>query len=461
VLVLILAVDGLGVVDNSRSRAGRFRRWSAGRGFLAHVSESVRAPASPVPSGHWLVRSIRTLFTDKTALALFAIPAGLLVAGIVSWVIDWRLGVDSAVYRSGAVALVTGEPLYDNDFLSAEPPWAHLPFTYPPTGALLFLPLALFPTQISWGILAAISVLALALVIRIAIEATGPSRLNPATATLLLTAGALLLEPVWRTLFLGQINIILMALVVVDVLVLNAATGRARHLGGVLVGIAAAVKLTPLIFVPHLWFTGRRADAARALGTFAALQLLIFALRPHDFVRFWTVAVTDPARTGPTFWAGNQSLNGLVLRLSDLASWSLAAAVGCCAVLAVPAFILMRRFHRAGQPLAALLVTAFFGLLLSPVSWSHHYVWVVPLIVLLASKLPGRPGLRVGLGAIVVVYASCVLLIMRTSDPSRPPGVKPELEWTPPEVVLGSVYLLVPLVLGAVLLRTTRTPGGG
>ena len=349
------------------------------------MRETLRAttPAVPVEDGHWLARSLRRLFASRYALALFAVPAGMLVAGVVSWVIDWRLGVDSAVYRSGAVALLTGEPLYDNDFLSAEPPWARLPFTYPPTGALLFVPLALFPTQVSWGILAAISVLALALVVRIAIEATRPSWLPPAKATILITIGALALEPVWRTLFLGQINLILMALVVTDVLVLGTVAGRARRLGGVLVGVAAAVKLTPLIFVPHLWLIGRRADAVRALATFAALQALIFAILPHDFARFWTVAVTDPARTGPTFWAGNQSLNGLVLRLSDLAPWALAAAAGIGALLAVPAVFFARRFHRAGQPLAALLVTAFFGLLLSPVSWSHHYVWVVPLIVLL------------------------------------------------------------------------------
>jgi alpha-1,2-mannosyltransferase len=426
------------------------------------VSETARAtPVIPVDDGHWLVRSLRRLFAARaTTLALVAVPAGLLVAGVVSWVIDWRLGVDSAVYRSGAVALLTGEPLYDNDFLSAEPPWASLPFTYPPTGALLFVPLVLFPAQVSWGILAAISVLALALVVRIAIESlpSRPSWLAPARTTVLVTVLALGIEPVWRTLFLGQINLILMGLVVTDVLVLGAVRGRARHLGGVLVGVAAAVKLTPLIFVPHLWLIGRRADAVRALATFGALQALLLAIIPHDFARFWTVAVTDPARTGPTFWAGNQSLNGLVLRLSDVAPWALAAAVGIGAALAVPAVILVRRCHRDGRPLAALLVTAFFGLLLSPVSWSHHYVWVVPLIVLLLGRLGEHPGRRAlaGLGAVVLVFASCVLLIMRTSDPSRPPGVKPELEWTPPEVVLGNVYLLVPLVLGAVLLVRTR-----
>ncbi len=429
------------------------------RGLLFTVS--VDAPVAP-PAQHWLRESLRRLFArPKLVVALSVVPAGVLVAGIVSWAIDWRLGVDSAVYRSGAIALLTGEPLYDNDFLSAEPPWAQLPFTYPPTGALLFIPLALFATQVSWGVLGALSVLALALVVRIAIQnvPTRPTWMTPARTTIAVTILALGLEPVWRTLFLGQINLILMALVVVDVLVL----GRSRYFGGVLVGVAAAVKLTPLIFVPHLWLTGRRADAIRAVVTFVLLQGLIFAIIPHDFTRFWSVAVTDPGRTGPTFWAGNQSLNGLMLRLTDLAPWALGAAIAVGVVLAVPAVFLVLRYHRAGQPLTALLVTAFFGVLLSPVSWSHHYVWVVPLIILLLARLPdrlptGRARVRAlsGIGAVVLVFASCVLLIMRTSDPNRPAGEKPELEWTPPEILLGSAYLLVPLVAGVLVLTRMR-----
>jgi alpha-1,2-mannosyltransferase len=405
---------------------------------------------------------MRRLFANpRLVVALLAVPVGMLLFGVVCWVINWRLGVDTAVYRSGAIALLTGEPLYDTMSLSAEPWWAQLPFTYPPTGALLFIPLALFPTQIAWGVLGALSVLALALVVRVAIQnvRTRPVWMTPARTTITVTLLALCLEPVWRTLFLGQINLILMALVVTDVLLLK----NSRYFGGVLIGVAAAVKLTPLIFVPHLWLTGRKKDAVRALVTFAVLQGLLFAIIPHDFRRFWSVAVTNPERTGPTFWAGNQSVNGLMLRLTDLAPWALGAAIAIGVLLAVPAVYLVGRFHRAGQPLTALLVTAFFGVLLSPVSWSHHYVWVVPLIVLLLSRLPDRlpdGWARVralsGIGAIVLVYASCVLLIMRTSDPNRPFGDHPELNWTPPEILLGSSYLLVPLVAGVLVLTRAR-----
>ncbi|MGH3517880.1 MAG: glycosyltransferase 87 family protein [Haloechinothrix sp.] len=397
--------------------------------------------------------SLRRLAVRPRSVALLAaIPVLALFVGIVGWLFDWRLGVDSAVYRAGALTLLAGEPLYDTTTLGPEPWWALLPFTYPPTAALLFVPLAPLPVQVAWGVLAAASILAMALVIRITIATLPRSPLavswwaSPARATLLFAVALLVIEPVWRTIFLGQINLILMALIVLDLLVISA---RPNRFGGVLVGIAAAVKLTPLIFVPHLLFTGRWREAVRALATFAALQGLMFLLIPYDAMRFWGHAVSDPGRTGPIHWAGNQSLNGLVNRLSDLAPWSLAVAVGIGAVLAGPAVWLMLRFHRSGRALPALLVTAFYGLLISPVSWSHHWVWAVPLIVLLVSRLPQTTPATaarrwLGTGVIVAVFISCVLLAL-------PNGRNLELHWDFWQYLLGSVYLLVPAVLVLVL----------
>jgi alpha-1,2-mannosyltransferase len=410
-----------------------------------------QSPAS-ADSRPWFPGGVTTLAARARVDArLFVVPAGVVLAGVVCWLINWRLGVDSAVYRSGALALLHGEPLYDSMSLSAEPSWARLPFTYPPTAALLFAPLGMFPTQVSWGLLGALSLLGMAFVIRTCVLALPdrPSWLTPGKATLVLSVLLLGVEPVWRTLLLGQINLVLMALVVVDVLVLKGS----RYSGG-LTGVAAAVKLTPLIFVPYLLLTGRRADALRAVGTFLALQALMFVLIPHDTVRFWTHAVSDPARTGPIYWAGNQSLNGLLLRITDLAPWSLRAALVLGAVLAVPAAVAVRRLHERGQDLAGLLVAAFFGLLVSPVSWSHHWVWVVPLIVYLLSRLPeplpaglARVRALAGVGAVVAVFASCVLLIMRN-------GHLLELTWSPGEFLVGSAYLLVPAVAaGFVLVR--------
>ncbi|SFQ21072.1 alpha-1,2-mannosyltransferase [Amycolatopsis arida] len=409
-------------------------------------------PPAPPPRLSLRTSLERLSLRPRSIALLAAVPALALVAGVVGWLLDWRLGVDSAVYRAGALTLLHGEPLYEANTLGPEPWWALLPFTYPPTAALLFVPLALLPVQVAWGVMAAVSILAMALVIRVTIGSLPrprgelPRWASPARATLVFTVVLLGLEPVWRTLFLGQINLILMAMIMLDVLVIGARNSR---WSGVLVGVAAAVKLTPFVFIPHLFFTGQRAAAGRALGTFAGLQGLMFLLIPGDAARFWTHTLFDTGRIGPIHWAGNQSLNGLLNRLTGLAPWASPAALAIGALLGLPALWLVLRFHRRGQALAALLVTGFYVLIVSPVSWSHHWVWAVPLTVLLVSRLPqGTPATAwrrwLAAGAVVAVFLSCVLLVL-------PNGRSIELHWQFWQFVVGSAYLLVPVVLIGVL----------
>lgn len=371
--------------------------------------------------------------------------------GIVGAFAGWTLGMDSAVYRAGALTLLHGDPLYNTDTLAFEPSWALLPFTYPPAAALLFVPLAPLPIPIAWGAIGAVSVLALAAVVRLALREVPrrPGSVLAATgiATVVLTAASLVLEPVWRTLSLGQVNLVLLALVMLDVLVVSA---RGSRWGGVLIGVASAIKLTPLIFVAHLLFTGRRREALRALGSFAALQGLMYLLIPYDVTRYLTHAVSDPTRIGTIHWSDNQSLNGLLLRLTDSAPWSTAVALAAGAALAVPAGWLMLRFHRQGDALAAMLVTAFYGLLVSPVSWTHHWVWVVPMFVLLIARMSDSRD-SIGVSALVVVFGSYVLLVL-------PGGRDPEQGWSVLDHLLGNAYLYVPLVLGAWLVLSARRP---
>ncbi|MDQ3405508.1 MAG: glycosyltransferase 87 family protein, partial [Actinomycetota bacterium] len=392
----------------------------------------------------------------RPLLALSVVPVLCVLLGVVGWRLDWHLGVDETVYRSGAIALLRGEPLYARLFLDSQPSWAQLPFTYPPTAALLFLPLVLVPTQVAWGLLAAASIVATSVVVLVTSRALPdrPQWMTGPKVVVLLAIVALGLEPVWRTLALGQINLLLMAMIVLDVLLIGVAKTPMRRFGGVLIGIAAAVKLTPLIFVAHLLVTGRRADALRAIGTFAVLQGGLFLLIPGDVRAFWGDAVRDPHRIGPIHQVGNQSINGLVLRLTGNADWSLAAALAVGAVLAVPCVLLVRRLHQRRRPVPALLVTAFLGLLVSPVSWSHHWVWVVPLVVFLLArvsvavpKLGWASRFRFGGAAsVVLIFSSCVLIFLHY--------LKAETDWGALDFVVGSAYLLVPLVAGAtVLLR--------
>ncbi|HJQ46149.1 MAG TPA: glycosyltransferase 87 family protein [Amycolatopsis sp.] len=376
------------------------------------------------------------LSADPTRLLAATLVVVALVTGVVAWLEGWRVGADSAVYRAGALTFLHGDPLYGLGRLSALPSWVALPFTYPPAAALLFTPLTALPAGLAWGVVSVASVLSVAMVVRICARPAG--RLTVVG----LTVVGLGLEPVWRTLALGQINLILMAIVVIDVLVL-----AGSRWSGMLVGVAAAVKLTPLIFVGYLFLTGRWRDGLRALATFGALQGLMFLLIPHDAIRYWTEAVLDPSRVGGVNWAFNQSLNGLLNRAAHAASWSGTLALLIAAVLAVPAAWLVRRLHRRGEDLAALLVTAFLGVLASPISWSHHWVWAVPLIALLLVKRH-----LVWAGAITLFLGSSVIMLV-------PNGGDTEFGWGLGWSILGNSYVLA-AVLGilGLTVRELRRP---
>jgi alpha-1,2-mannosyltransferase len=317
--------------------------------------------------------------TGLRRVLLVALPLVFLGYGLVGWLRGWPLGVDSSVYRAGSVLLLHGHSPYDVGDLG----YLHLSFTYPPAAALLFTPLAALPVQLAWAVMASASVLALALVIRLAVAAVPYWRFPVGWSTLLLTVAMLCLMPVWRTIGLGQVNVLLMAMVAVDVL---AVAARGSRWGGLLVGAAAAVKLVPLIFIPHLFFTGKRAAAARALAVFAGLQGLTLLIAPQDSA-YWTSYVFQTSRIGPAQFPANQSLDGLMTRMTDMSPWSAYAAWVIGAALAVPALMLVLRYHRRGQDLSALCVTACFGLLLAPVSWLPCWVWIAPVVVALSSWL--------------------------------------------------------------------------
>jgi alpha-1,2-mannosyltransferase len=372
------------------------------------VGNETVVDAAPVISAAPARRSKPWVGVSAQRMVLVAVPLFFLGCGLAGWSRGWSLGVDSSVYRAGAVLLLHGHSLYDVGGLG----YLRLSFTYPPAAALLFAPLAVLPAQLAWAVMAAASVLALVVVIRAAIAAVPYWRFPAGWSTLLLAAAMLGVVPVWRTIGLGQVNVLLMAMVAVDVL---AVTARRSRWGGVLTGIAAAVKLVPLIFIAHLLLTGKRAAAARALAVFAGLQGLALLIAPQD-AAYWTSYLFQTGRIGPAQQPYNQSLDGLVARLTGAAPWSAHAAWAIGAVLAVPALMLMLRYHRRGHDVAALCVTAYLGLLLAPVSWLPDWVWIAPVVVALLSWLQaawGGAGQRraagwerwAGVGAVIGVIA--------------------------------------------------------
>ena len=211
---------------------------------------------------------------------------------------------DLFVYRYGGRAVLDSLPLYE-----ADDPVTGYPFTYPPFAAVVMVPLALLPVWLSAALWTATSVGALAAVVVVARRALGRS--TPGWLVALLTAAAVALEPVWQNLAFGQVNVLLMLAVLVDLV------RPERRWSGVLVGVAAGVKLTPLLFVVLLVLIGRRAAAGRAVAAFAVTVALGFAVLPGPAASYWTQGLFDASRVGPPALAHDQSVYGALSRLFD------------------------------------------------------------------------------------------------------------------------------------------------
>ncbi|KFU76698.1 alpha-1,2-mannosyltransferase [Amycolatopsis lurida] len=357
------------------------------------------------------------------AMTVFAAVA------IVWWLSDTPLGVDSAVYRAGGFAVVHGESLYSP--LLALPGWApELPFTYPPFAALLFTSLTALPSQLSWGLLT----LAAAPSLYCAVRPFADRAHLP-----LLLIGAFALQPVWQTIGLGQVNLVLMAAVVADIFLL-----RGSRWSGITIGIVAAVKLIPLIFIVHLLVVRRTADAARALTAFLCASAFAAAVLPSDSVRYWTSAIFNDHFAEMKGWVGNQSWQGFVARTVPEGHPATVVIVVFAVVCSVVAIWLVHRLHRAGDDRAALLVTAGCSLLISPISWTHHWVWVVPALALLAAR--GHRGVVV---AVAVLFTGWTVAVV-------PGGGGAERDWNLAEAIIGNAYLTVAFVGGLVCLSRSR-----
>jgi alpha-1,2-mannosyltransferase len=299
--------------------------------------------------------------------------------------------IDAAVYRDGGIA-ARNRPamLYSLDFGAAK-----LPFTYTPFAALLFAAGSGAPFG-TWQLgLAVLTIGLLPVVAYVSLGLAGrPAGLARAAAALTIAAVGLWLEPVAMTLFFGQINLVLLALVVGDLALPDRITGK-----GTGIGLAAGIKLTPLIFIPYLLYT-RRVKAAAVSGlTFAVTAGLGSVVLPHASAVYWGGKFTHPGTT--PFHLANQSLNGVILRFTHAGPdahtyWLIAAAAAGLAGLATSVLA-----ARRGHQLLGLVTCAATGLLVSPISWSHHYVYVIPALAL-AAYGPRRLGYRI-LGAALVV----------------------------------------------------------
>jgi alpha-1,2-mannosyltransferase len=367
------------------------------------------------------------------ALAGLAALAWYLLPGLNEPGSHWPMW-DVSVYWWGGQQAARGAALYA--------PGARYSFTYPPFAAALFAIAADGPEGVLKAAITAGSAVALPVLCWQSLGMAGIRR-RPETV---FTVSALALStlPVSYTLHLGEVNLILTALVGTDLL-------RRRDGGwwqGIATGTAAGIKLTPLIFIAYLAITRRLRAAAVAAGTFAVTVTIGAIVLPDQSRVYWLSGVfSDQNRIGNPANPSNQSLSGAVARLAgnlDAAGgWWLALEFGTAlAGLAIAVWA-----HRRGHQLAGVASCAITGLLISPIAWTHHWVWAVPLLVQLAVTAVRLRSGWYGLAAAVTAAVFSGLVPMPW--PGRP--------LSPGRLIEGDLYVLCGLsVLAGAALTLTR-----
>jgi alpha-1,2-mannosyltransferase len=357
--------------------------------------------------------------------------------------------IDLHVYRLGGYAVLHGLRLYRVRYVG-------LPFTYPPFAAVGFVALAALPWPVAFAFLTVASVAALPSLLYAALRL--PSAAwdfdRPAAWRLAFAAGTagLWLEPVRTALGYGQIDLLLAAAILFDL---------ARPEGtfkGALIGLCAGLKLTPAIFILYLLLTRRFRAAATAMAAFAVTIGVGYLVVPASSVIFWDKTFVRPGRISPVQNAENQSLLGAIARTLHtphvLAIWLPAAIIVAVAGLAAAA-----RAQRQGNEALGFSVCAITGLLISPISWTHHWVIAIPALLLAAIWLCQRRAqlrrrwLISGTAALAATAVTGWLGIARRADGSR------WLHLTTLGLAETDVYVVAGLSALAVAVTTTLVYG--
>lgn len=376
--------------------------------------------------------------------------------------IPWNpVMVDLEVYRlAGRTLLEGGDPYHLP---------GSLPFLYPPFAALLAVPLALLPlavVEVAWTIAGVIAVLAV-------LHRFG---LSGARLSLVGAAVIFIAEPVNQTLSFGQVGIFLAALVILDLVPgPRLLPGRRLLPPGVLTALAAAVKLTPAIFWLFLLGAGRKGlDAPRragliSVGTAAAVTLVTAIIVPRTSLDFWGRLARGDTGLGNSYvYFTNQSVMADVVRVLGLGRPSELLALGACALVALLGAWVGLLWQRRGMTGFGVALCGLAGLLASPVSWSHHFVWIVPLALCLAGPLlPRQVGPPTGLPLWFQILGwAFVGWVVVAPYKQLPGGADVELTWTPAQNLIASTTALLGLAilisaLIIVLRRPERKPAAG
>jgi alpha-1,2-mannosyltransferase len=432
---------------------------------------------------HWLLAA---------GAAAFAVVLALWVAlevvdpGAVENFVDLNVYTDGGLivrHMLGGYHPHGSTPLYSWGGLGS----LELKFTYPPFAAVAFVAASIVPWQFAKQLSVGVNIAALLVALWFTWGALGyRSQKVRLGATLLTAAAVLWTEPVLRDLYLGQVNLVLMALVIWD---LTQPDGRWWK--GAATGLAAGIKLIPLIFVPYLVLTRRFREAAMVCAGFLVTVVLGFVVLPGDSADWWFRGlVAHASRTGFVGWAGNQSLLALTTRLSGSIAAGVPPWIAIGALTLIAGLLGATLLYRAGHPLPALLLTELTGDLWSPISWDHHWVWIAPWVAVAAAygvryrhvaraRAIGFWAMAVGIVAVFAGWPTTWFGVpphlgldsygLIWEPPNTSPGFfvkhgdlpgNAEYHWHGLQLITGNAYVLAALVIFVILVVTAVRIGG-
>ena len=395
----------------------------------------------------------------------------VVVVGVVVSAMALALGVllgpdfdyfDFQIYHRAVTFWLDGNNIYD--YWQTDPVNIRLGYTYPPVAAVLMTPMALLPLKVAAWISVAATAVCGFLCVWLCVRADRSDRRidrAPTAGQLALTAvitlGAFCTQPLVQTIGFGQVNVYLALLVLIDAVVL---LPRKSKWTGVGVGLAMAIKLTPGIFL-LLFLVNRRWRAmAVAVITAAAVSLLAAIVAPAETWRYFTQLIFESGRVGFLDDTMNQSVNGILARLSSTGEPSTVLWVVVCVVVVAVGLYRARAAVRLGDHLFSVTVIGLAGLLISPASWIHHAVWVVPALVItirwcLAAYRRPVPAYR-WIGPVLLLVSAVFIwvmdsrLMLRIND-DHDPGKGLDF------VVLSSLQVI--WLAAALVLLPLRRPG--
>ena len=396
--------------------------------------------SSGPPGTHVVVargHQVRLLLVEVLPPAVVAVLLLPFVIAYSRWWPHPPNTIDLQVYVYAVKDMLVGKDI----FLTSTPGW-NLFFIYPPIAAVLMTPLAFGPYlfwQLAWtlaGVGATQSVL---------------RRCGVPRGWKLALVGSVALvavEPIRTTLGYGQVNTFLMALVVADLLPRwpGAPTHR-RPLQGVLVGLAAAIKLTPALFGVFAFLAGKRRAAITAGVAFFVFTAIGYLFLPRNTIEFFGGLSGGDTRTASPLYVGNQSLLGVFYRLGDTGRTTTLVGLGVAGVVALLGAVVAVQWWRSGQRVFAVALVGLCTNLASPLSWTHHYVWILPMgVAVLTAVLPRW--VRVLAGGWVVWVSLCPPLAL------LPYGNQAELTYGPMQELVANLGPVTGVVL--VLALTVR-----